>query len=163
VRQPGGLLRDLTARQCDRLIARVETTGLSTRCLDPQESLPYDYLSEGVCLYRGELLWAWDGICPATLDAFCHEAGHALQLEAAERAEWEYEDIRTDESLAMAVQVELQRGIRGLGMVRAVDVMQAIDYFSDTTGQRWLRRKSTRAMLAEPRALLARLAGEASQ
>lgn len=101
------LARPSPAATRDQLIPRVEAAGLPTRRLDPHEQLPYDYLSEGVCLYRGELLWAWGGYRPATLDAFCHEAGHALQLSVAERAEWSAEDMRTEEATAMVVQVEL--------------------------------------------------------
>lgn len=125
-------MKDLTTEARRMLldrIARVLTT-------ERQEcSRREGFHLEGVYLRRGTLYWHDD----SPVHGFCHEAGHAMLLTPQERQAWEEDEIPTDEDVVMVLEVELQRGIQGRGVGRALADMDTVGYvfLSDHKSQSW--------------------------
>ena len=108
---------------------------------------------EGVYLRRGTLYWHDD----SPVQGFCHEAGHAMLLTPEERKVWEDDEIPTDEDTVMVLEVEIQRGIPGRGVARALADMDAVGYvfhgdsrraswgpYSEVSSHTWWRRYARR-------------------
>lgn len=146
------LLRDLPRPARALLFRRLRASGIRVRrtFTAPPWGGPFFSLS-GCWFRRGTLHWE---ATRTDVDTFAHEACHAIQLSPAERRTWDCREIPTSEDLTMPLQVELLRGIPGLGIGRALAYMQDVGYSFDCDDQvenamHWWR-KHARKHLPDP-------------
>jgi hypothetical protein len=96
--------------------------------------LEWDFhAGSGLLFWEGYLYWTDAADC----DTLGHEACHAMGIPIDDRAAWRSAAIATDEDNVMALQVELWRGVKGVGIGRALEWMNEVGYqFGSTPGGR---------------------------
>ena len=125
-------LSDLPARSSEIFLARVAALGLSPALWEPagvvasgwDREPPNSFHGEGVGWSKGTFFYRSD----AEMHGFAHEVGHAAQLSPEAWAELDVRDPRTSEDVALLIQVEICRGIPGLGTGRMLSEMADADY-----------------------------------
>lgn len=142
-------LNDLSPISRGKLLARIAALGLNpVQWLDFGE-LGYDRLrrreppnsfhNEGVGWCAGTLLYRED----AELHGLAHEVGHLAQLDPEEWRALAVSEINSDEDVALVFQVELARGIPGLGVRRMLQEMVDADYSLSGLGNEGFTAVST--------------------
>lgn len=114
------MVKDLEPRQLAMLRRRIERVFLMAE----HESYRDGFHGDGVAFRRGTLYYH----PMSAVDTVTHEACHVMLLPAADRSAWEAPSIETSEDLVMPMQVELARGIPGLGVAWALRQLEEIDY-----------------------------------
>jgi hypothetical protein len=143
-------LSDLSGKARTELLRRVAALGLCPKLWPGMSEPPNSFHREGVGWHAGEFLYRAD----AQVHGLAHEVGHVSQLTPKAWAALDREDPRTSEDVALIVQVELCRGIAGLGAFRMLREMQDMGYSftgyrSEVGALQWWRRTVPHAMYDE--------------
>lgn len=154
---------DLPARSRDTFLARVVALGLNPTLWEPPAGVygwdgepPNSFHGEGVGWSKGTFFYRAD----AEMHGFAHEVGHAAQLSPEAWAALDDRDPRTSEDVALLVQVEICRGIPGLGTGRMLSEMTQAGYcftglrIQDVDAAEWWREVVPRTMQDEHAAAL---------